>query len=122
MCSKQLYLRRSGGGKGCMFTLEVHCYFHVFRFHFVQIGCSHWILLTSNPGVSNSFSRGATSVWRLPSKGPNVIVGLCKCNYSLAVASSALLPGRNRAPGQIKQGGGPDLARGPCVCHLCSNS
>ena len=22
-------------------------------------------------------------------------------------------------PGQIKQDGGLDLARGPCVCHLC---
>ena len=30
-----------------------------------------------------------------------------------------LPPGRNKVPGQIKQGGGPDSALGPCVCHLC---
>ena len=24
-------------------------------------------------------------------------------------------------PGHIKQGGGPDSAGRPCVCHLCSN-
>ena len=32
----------------------------------------------------------------------------------------ALTPGRNKVQGRIKQGGGPDSARGPCVCHLCS--
>ena len=31
-----------------------------------------------------------------------------------------LLPDRNKVPGRIKQGGGPDLAHGPCVCHLCN--
>ena len=30
-----------------------------------------------------------------------------------------LLPGRSKVPGRIKQGGGPDSASGPCVCHLC---
>ena len=25
----------------------------------------------------------------------------------------------NKVPGGMKQGGGPDSARGPCVCHLC---
>ena len=30
-----------------------------------------------------------------------------------------LLPVRNKVRGRIKQGGGPDSARGPCVCHLC---
>ena len=33
-----------------------------------------------------------------------------------------LLPGRNKVPGQIKQGGGPDSALGPCVCHLVDYS
>ena len=33
--------------------------------------------------------------------------------------SLALPPGRNKVPGQIKQGGGLDSARGPCVWHLC---
>ena len=27
--------------------------------------------------------------------------------------------GSNKVLGWIKQGGGPDSARGPCVCHLC---
>ena len=32
-----------------------------------------------------------------------------------------MLPlGRNKVPGQIKQGGGLDSALGPCVCHLCN--
>ena len=32
-----------------------------------------------------------------------------------------MLPlGRNKVPGQIKQGGGPDSAQEPCVCHLSS--
>ena len=30
-----------------------------------------------------------------------------------------LPPGRNKVPGQIKQGGGLDSARRCCVCHLC---
>ena len=29
-----------------------------------------------------------------------------------------MLPlGRNKVPGQMKQGRGPDSAHGPCVCH-----
>ena len=54
-------------------------------------------------------------------KGLNVILGLYKRNYSLTRArSSALLLGRNKVPGQIKQGGGPDLACGPvfATCAL----
>ena len=31
-----------------------------------------------------------------------------------------MLLGRNKGPGQIKQGGGPDSALGPCVYHLCA--
>ena len=34
----------------------------------------------------------------------------------------ALLLGRNKVLGRIKQGGGPDLAHRPCVCHLCSRT
>ena len=33
-----------------------------------------------------------------------------------------LPPGRNTVPGQIKQGGEPDSAHWPCVCHLWSRS
>ena len=32
--------------------------------------------------------------------------------------SLALPLGRNKVPGQVKHGGGPDLAHGPCVCRL----
>ena len=55
-------------------------------------------------------------------KGPNVILGLYECNYSLTVKqeSSALPPDRNKVLGQVNQGGGPDSACGPCVCHLWS--
>ena len=45
-------------------------------------------------------------------KGPSVILGLYKCNCSLTRGKE--LPA---ASGQ-KQGGGPDSARRPCVCHL----
>ena len=56
-------------------------------------------------------------------KGLNVILGLFKCNFlTLGERSSVLLPGRNKVPGRIKQGGGPDSASGPCVCHLWSKS
>ena len=36
-------------------------------------------------GVSNSFSPGAPPALQLPSKGPNVILGLHTCHYSLTV-------------------------------------
>ena len=29
------------------------------------------------------------------------------------------MPDRNKVLSQTKQGGGLDVARGPCVCHLC---
>ena len=51
-------------------------------------------------------------------EGLNVILRLYKCSYSLTrgkelSARSLVLPlGRNKVPGQMKQGGGPDLARG----------
>ena len=38
---------------------------------------------------------------------------------SLGARSLALPPSRNKVLGWVKQGGWPDLARGPCVCHLC---
>ena len=52
-------------------------------------------------------------------KGPNVILGLYKCNYSLTSESSVLLLGRNKALGRMKQGGGLDSACGPCFWCLC---
>ena len=86
----------------------------------------NWNSVPAKPGVSNSFSPGAISASRLPSR-LNIILGLCKCNYSLCsrmqnVSKSSMLSrGRNKVPGQIKQGGGLDSARQPCVCHLCIN-
>ena len=37
---------------------------------------------------------------------------LYKCDYSLTVKQEL------RAAARYKQGGGPDSALGPCVCHL----
>ena len=39
--------------------------------------------------------------------------------FKLGARSLALLPGRNKVLGWIKQGGGPDSACGPSVRHLC---
>ena len=63
--------------------------------------------------MSNSFARGHVSL-AVAFKGLNAILGLYKCNYSLTLGarSSALPPGRNKVPGWIKQGGGPDSAVG----------
>ena len=70
-------------------------------------------------GVELIFTGGHISLV-VAFKGLNVILGLCKCNYSLQqlCESSVLAPGRNKVPGQIKQGGGPDSAHVPWVCHL----
>ena len=38
--------------------------------------------------------------------------------FKLGARSLALLPGRNKVLGWIKQGGGLDWASGCCVCHL----
>ena len=46
-------------------------------------------------------------------QGPNVILGLYQCNYSLCRGKEL-----GAATGQ-KQGAGPDSASRPCVCHLC---
>ena len=73
-------------------------------------------------GVKLIFTRGHISL-AVAFKGPNVILGLYKCNYSLTRGKELGLPlGRNKVLGHIKQGGGPDLARGSCVCHLCSRT
>ena len=46
-------------------------------------------------------------------KGLNVILGLYKCNYPLTIKRElGITTG-------WKQGGGPDSALRPCVCHLC---
>ena len=44
-------------------------------------------------------------------KGPNVILGLYECNYSLTRGKMPP-PGRNKVPGWIKRGGGPDVSEG----------
>ena len=41
--------------------------------------------LQPSEGVSNSFSPGGHISLMVAFKGPNVILGLCKCNYSLTV-------------------------------------
>ena len=70
-------------------------------------------------GVKLIFTQGHISLV-VAFKGPNVIWGLYKCNYSLTRGKElSAAAGGNKEPGQIKQGGGLDSARGPCVCHLC---
>ena len=65
------------------------------------------------------FTRGHISL-TFAFKGQNVILGLYKCNYSLTVKQElGAAAGQKQGAGQIKQDGGPDSARGPCVCHLC---
>ena len=58
-----------------------------------------------NRDVKLIFTGGHISL-TVAFKGPNVILGLYKCNYSLQGA------------GRMKQSGGPDSAHGPCVCLL----
>ena len=64
-----------------------------------------------NRDVKLIFTRGHISL-TVAFKGPNVILGLYKCNYSLTGKQEL------GAVARQKQGGGLDLARGPCVCHL----
>ena len=72
-------------------------------------------------GVSNSFSPGGHISLVVAFKRLNVILGLYKCNHSLTRDKElVLLPGRNEVLGWMKQGGGPESAHGPCVCHLCN--
>ena len=69
-------------------------------------------------GVKLIFTGGHIS-FTVAFKRPKVILGLYKCNYSLTRGRSWALPlGRNKVPGQMKQGRGLDSALGPCVCHL----
>ena len=52
----------------------------------------------------------------------NVILGLCKCNCSLAIGKELswhCCPVETRCQARLKKGGGPDSVCGPCVCHLC---
>ena len=52
-------------------------------------------------------------------KGPNVILGLYKYSYFLTRGKElSAAAGKNKVLGQVKLGGGPGLARRPCVCHL----
>ena len=84
--------------------------------------CQLAALLDSTLGVSNSFSWGGHISLVVAFKGPSVILGLYKCNYSLTVKWEALPLSRNKVPSQIKQVRGPDSALSLCVCHLCSRS
>ena len=69
-------------------------------------------------GVKLIFTWGHISLV-VAFKGPKVILGLYKCNTPELGSRSSVLPlGRNKVPGRIKHGGGPDSACGPCVCHL----
>ena len=73
-------------------------------------------------GVSISFSSRATISLAVAFKGLNVILGLYKCNHSLIVTRKVGPAARCKVVGQIKRDGGPDLARGLCVCHLCNRT
>ena len=69
-------------------------------------------------GVKLIFTRGHISLI-VTFKGPNVILGLYECNYSLPGGKELSTATRQKqGAGQIKQGGGPDSACRPCVCHL----
>ena len=73
-------------------------------------------------GVKLIFTGGHISL-KVAFKGLNEILGLNKYNYPLLEERSSALPlGRNKVLGRIKQGGGPDSARGPGVCHLWSTT
>ena len=72
-----------------------------------MLGLSLW-----NRAVTLLFTGGHISL-AVAFKGPKVILGLCKCNYSLTVKREL-----GTAAGW-KQGGGLDLARGPCIGHPC---
>ena len=78
-----------------------------------MISCPVWTLSGKykSGGVKLIFTGGHISL-KVAFKGPNVILGLYKCNYSLPRGKDL------KVPGQIKQGGGPDWALRPCVCHL----
>lgn len=71
------------------------------------------------PGVSNLFSRGAHISLEVTFKGLDVILGLRKRNYSLTRGEAlGAAAGRELSAEPDERGGGPDWARGPCVCHL----
>ena len=73
----------------------------------------------SSRTVKLTVTRGHISL-AVAFKGPNIILGLCKCNYSLTRGQElSTAAGWKQGAGQIKQGGGPDAARGPCVCPWC---
>ena len=64
-----------------------------------------WSLVkTVARGVKLIFTGGHMSL-AVAFKGPNIILGLYKCKYSLTFTRELLL-GRNKVLGQIKQGGG----------------
>ena len=88
-------------------VLTAQCYIHNLQ-----------LCIQISRGVKLIFMGGHISLV-VAFKGPNVILRLYKCNYSLTgERSSTLPPGRNKVRGWIKQGGGLDSARRPCVCHL----
>ena len=79
-----------------LFSKTSECVSDVLR----KLSCEY-----SRAGVSNSFSPGDTSAF----KWLNVILGHINVTTPLQLSkSSMLLPGRNKMPSQIKQGGGPD--------------
>ena len=68
------------------------------------------------PNIISHQSRGVKLIFMgahispvVAFKGPNVIGGLYKCNYSL---TRGKLPDRNKVLGWIKKGRGPDSAAG----------
>ena len=67
--------------------------------------------MTAFRGVKLIFTRGHISL-AVAFKGPNVILGLWKGNYSLTRGQEL------GAAARQKQGEGPDLSCGSCVCHL----
>ena len=60
----------------------IHC---CLFFFFLYFYCWHYCRCSHKPGVSNSFLPGGHISLAVAFKGPNVILGLYKCNYSLTV-------------------------------------
>ena len=71
-------------------------------------------------GVKLIFTGGHVSLV-VAFKGLSIILGLYTFNYSLTRGKelAQCCCSGNKVPCQVKQGGGPDSASGPWVCHLC---
>ena len=69
-------------------------------------------------GVKLIFTGGHISL-SVAFKGPNITLGLSKCNCYLTRGKEfGAAAGQKQGAQRIRQGGGPDAAHRLCVCHL----